>query len=144
MVAKSTHTIIWIDEADRLQLETLQELRTLAEHHLAQKQLLTIVFSGLPELNNKLEAPALFPLKRRIDYHCVLAGIKRDELDDFILHKFGHNAATRVPASVLDELFERTQATPALIDKVLRHSLSQSSKTIDPEVIRAVLDTYGL
>lgn len=142
--AQTAHMVIWLDEADQLERDTLQEIRTLAEHKLSAQQILTVVFSGLPELATKLEAPVLFPLKRRIAHRCTLTGLRRDELDSFLEHRFGTQEAQRIPPSGRDDLFERTQAAPALIDQVARHALARSKEIIDPEVIRAVLDTHGL
>jgi type II secretory pathway predicted ATPase ExeA len=144
--AQTAHMVIWLDEADRLEVDTLAEIRTLAEHKLSTQQILTIVLCGLPTLRSKLEAPTLFPLKRRIAHRCSLTGLRRDELDAFVAHRFGHTQAHRIAQSVRDDLFERTQAAPALIDQVCRHALAKAknNETLDPELIRAVLDTHGL
>ena len=142
--AQAAHMVLWLDEADQLERDTLQEIRTLAEHRLAARQLLTVVFSGLPDIASTLEAPVLFPLKRRILRRAQLNGLRRDELDGFIIHRFGTKQAERFPSSVHDDLFERTQATPALIDKVVRHVLESATGTIDPDVARRILDTHGL
>ena len=141
---QTAHTVLWLDEADQLDRDTLQEIRTLAEHKLVAEQLLTVVFSGLPEIATKLEAPMLFPLKRRIAHRCLLTGLRRDELDPFIEHRFGTQDSMRVPDNARDDLFERTMAAPALIDQVVRHALARSKGPVDPEVFRAVLDTHGL
>lgn len=142
--AQTTHTVLWLDEADQLRRDTLQEIRTLAEHRLSTRQLLTVVFSGLPEVITQLEAPILFPLKRRIVHRCNLAGLRRDELGAFLVHRFGTEEAQRIPSSAHDDLFERTQAAPALIDQVVHASLAKSKGGIDPDAVRAVLDIQGL
>ncbi len=51
-----------------------------------------------------------------------------------------------MPEEVHDELFERTQATPALVDKVVAHALDLAgdSKQISEEHTRAALDAFGL
>jgi len=138
------HMLLWLDEADQLEVKTLQEIRTLAEHKLDAQQLLTVIFSGLPELALKIEAPTLFPLRRRITRRCTLSGLRRDELEPFILHRFGQRDAQRVPEQVYDDLFERSQATPALIDRVVRHALADERKNLDADSFRAILDTHGL
>lgn len=144
--AQTAHMVLWLDEADRLEPDTLSELRTLAEHKLQSRQIVTLILCGLPTLQGKLEAPALFPLKRRIAHRLALTGLRRDELDAFLSHRFGTGQAHRIPTSARDELFERTQAAPALVDQVCRHALSKAktNETLDPELIRAVLDTHGL
>lgn len=137
--------MLWIDEADQADAATLQELRMIAESELNVSALLSVVLSGLPALAALLDSPALFPLKRRIDRHCLLAGLKRSELDPFLRHRFGPDAQQRIPLSFADHLFERTQAAPALIDKIIRQILAQqSSGPIDPEVCHAILDSNGL
>ena len=142
--AQTAHLLLWIDEADRVDAETLHEVRMLAESDLNAEPLTSVVLSGLPTLTARLDAPGLFPLKRRIGVRCLLAGLRRDELNRFLEHRFGSAEAQRIPASVRDELFERTQATPALIDTVVRDCLGRSTGRLDPDVVRAVLDTHGL
>jgi type II secretory pathway predicted ATPase ExeA len=141
---QAAHTVLWLDEADQLNLETLQEIRSLAEHRLAQEQLLTVLFAGLPELSKKLEVPSLFPLKRRISCRCTLTGLRRAELDAFLEHRFGFQEAQRLASSVRDELFERTLAAPALIDQVVRHAFAKIKSELNQEAIRAILDSHGL
>jgi type II secretory pathway predicted ATPase ExeA len=142
--AQAAQLLLWIDEADQMEAATLQEVRMLVESDLGSEPLATVVFSGLPPLLAHLDAPALFPLKRRVTLRCPLAGLRRDELDPFLDHRFGGTDARRIPTSVRDELFERTQATPALIDTVIRHALARQSGPLDAEHVRAVLDTHGL
>jgi type II secretory pathway predicted ATPase ExeA len=142
--AQTSHLLLWMDEADQVETATLQEVRMLAESHLALEQLFSVVLSGLPQLLSRLDAPTLFPLKRRISRRYVLAGLHREELISFLVHRFGSVEADRIPAAIHDELFERTQATPALIDLVVRHALATAKGDIDLEDVRAALDTAGL
>lgn len=142
--AHTGHLLLWIDEAHEVEPATLQELRKLAESHLGAEQLLSVVLSGLPALVSQLDAPRLFPLKRRIGLRFHLAGLRRDELDPFIEHRFGTADAQRVPDAVRDDLFERTQATPALIDSVVRRALQTRKTKLDTDDIRTILDKQGL
>jgi general secretion pathway protein A len=139
------HVMLWIDEADQADPDTLQEVRMIAESELKDTPLLSVVLSGLPALAANLDADPLFPLKRRISRNYLLAGLKRHELDPFLLHRFGHDDEQRIPSAFRDELFERTQAAPAVIDKIIAQVLAQKSAgPIDPEVCHAILDTNGL
>jgi len=142
--ALNSHLLLWVDEADLVAPATLQEVRILTEATPNVTQLFSIVLSGLPPLTSMLEDPALFPLKRRIGLRCTLSGLRRNELEPFLVHRFGVREAKRVPEQVLDDLFERTQATPALLDKVVRSVLNNAKDPIDPEECRAALDAQGL
>jgi general secretion pathway protein A len=137
--------MLWIDEADQADADTLQEVRMIAESELKASPLLSVVLSGLPSFAALLDCSVLFPLKRRIAHHCLLAGLKRHELSPFLRHRFGPDAEQRIPEAIHDELFERTQAAPAVIDKIISLALAQKSVgPIDKEVCHAILDTNGL
>lgn len=118
--------VLWLDESDKVRVEVLQEVRVVAESDLAVPQILSVVLSGLPELRSVLDAPELFPLKRRITLRCRLSGLGRDELDPFLEHRFGGATPSRFAQALRDELFERTEAIPALVDKVVRYALGRA------------------
>lgn len=144
IAAQTSHLLLWIDEADQVDCDLLQEMRMLAESECAAEQLFSVVLSGLPALIAKIDTPVLFPLKRRIRERWILSGLLKDELDAFLVHRFGSAQAKRILASGRDDLFERTQATPALIENVVRHALAKTEGNIDAESVRAVLDVTGL
>jgi type II secretory pathway predicted ATPase ExeA len=136
---RTTKPVLWIDEADRVPMATLTELRSLVEFDPAPAPLLSLILSGPPELRSALEAPELFPLKRRLTVRAILDGLRRDELDSFLLHRFG-DGARRVPASLKDELFERTRGAPALVDRVVARALTRTTKTLGDSDLRGALD----
>jgi len=140
---RATRPVLWIDEADHLPVATLTELRSLIEFDPAPQPLLSLILSGPPELKTQLEAPALFPLKRRLVVRVALDGLRRDELDAFLAHRFG-DAARRVPPSLKDELFESTRGTPALVDRVVTYALARTAKTLGDAELREALDVTGL
>lgn len=140
------HLLAWIDEAAGVPPDTLAELRSLAEFNHEVPQIFSIVLSGTPELRTTLDTPALFPLKRRITVRSTLSGLRRDELDAFLAHRFGTADQRRMPLGLRDELFERARAIPALCDRVVRHALERAGKTaiITDEHLREALDAAGL
>jgi general secretion pathway protein A len=140
---RTLRPVLWIDEADRLPVATLTELRSLIEFDPAPQPLLSLILSGPPELKTQLEAPELFPLKRRLVVRVALDGLRRDELDAFLAHRFGE-AARRVPPSLKDELFERTRGAPALVDRVVAYALARTTKTLGDAELREALDVIGL
>jgi type II secretory pathway predicted ATPase ExeA len=143
--AQPTQLIAWIDEAASLPVATLTELRSLAEFNTDLPQVFSVVLAGPPELKSIVDAPSLVALKRRITVHCLLEGLRRDELDPFLVHRFGTADSRRVMAGIKDELFERTKSVPANIDKVLRHALRLAGKgPVDEAHLKEALDVAGL
>lgn len=143
--AQPTHLIAWIDEAAGLPADTLAELRSMAEFNHEVAQVFTVVLSGPPELRQAIDAPTLFHLKRRFALQLTLEGLRRDELEPFLRHRFGSPDAARLVPGAHDELFERTHGLPALSDRVVRYVLKRVPRgPIDEEAIREALDACGL
>lgn len=132
--------VLWIDEADEVSLETLREVRILAEADLNSSRILSVVLSGLPALRTLLDAPELFPLKRRITLRLKLTGLSKEELDPFLSHRFGGATPSRFPTNLKDELFERTEAIPALLDKVVRYALGRAEAQVTDPILREAFD----
>jgi type II secretory pathway predicted ATPase ExeA len=140
-----SHLIVWIDEAHRVPADVIEELRIVAEFDHKAPQIMTVIFSGPPELRPMLDASALFALKRRITVHATLQGLHRDELDAFLLHRFSISEARRIGAGYRDELFERSQGTPGLLDSIARHALTRAGKgPIGDEHMREAFDALGI
>lgn len=134
---------VFVDEADRLTADTLQEFRVISECQLLAEPLFSVVLSGLPGLTELLDTPIAFPLKRRITVQCTLGGLRRDELVPFLEHRFSADAR-RIPAGAHAELFERTQATPGLIMRVLLPVLARASGRLSQDDVHAALDQADL
>ncbi len=142
--SQPAHLVVQVDEADRVDPDALQELRVLAECDSTGKQLFSVILSGLPSVLSHLDSPALFPLKRRLSVRAQLGGLRRDELEPFLVHRLGSVDAERVPATVHDELFERTQGAPGLIKSALHMPLARTKGRLTADQVRAGLDPLGL
>jgi type II secretory pathway predicted ATPase ExeA len=144
LASQPTHLVAWIDEAAGLPADTLSELRSMAEFNCDVPQVFSVVLAGPPELRLLLDAPALFPLKRRITVRATLDGLRRDELDAFLTHRFGADAR-RMVVGLRDELFERAHGVPALVDRVVRYALERAGRgTVEDEALREAFDACAL
>jgi len=112
--------ILFVDEAHLLSDDALQEVRLLAESELESPPLFTVLLAGAPELKKRLDAPFLFPLKRRISVRLELTGLQQDEVGPFLSFRLGDEAASRFAADVLPVIFERTRGIPALVEDLAR------------------------
>jgi len=110
-----TRLVLALDEAQPLSDETLHEIRLLAEADLDATALFSVVLSGLPELKERLLAPHLFPLWRRMRPRVCLTGLRREELAPFLVHHLGKETPARFDPAALDALFEQARGLPALI-----------------------------
>lgn len=147
MAAQTARVLLWLDEAEQIDVATLEQLRTLVEATPTGRSF-SVVLAGQPALESRLDTPRLAPLAHRLDLRLSLTGLRRDELDAFLAHRFGTEAAARLSPSALDELFERCAAVPALLDRIVRRLLALSlyphPGVIDVDQVRAVLDRASL
>lgn len=142
---QSTQVVAWIDEAHRLEPETMLEVVTLAEFDRDSMQTFSVIFSGPLDLSRALDDRRLFPLRRRISARYVLTGLSRDELDPFLLHRFGAEQAKRIDEGLRDEVFEHTRGAPALIDSVLRRIFETTAEgNIGESHLREAFDVIGV
>jgi general secretion pathway protein A len=114
--------LVFVDEAQLLAEDTLQELRLLAESELDSPPLFSVLLSGLPELKRKLDTPSLFPLKRRLSLRLELRGLKAEEVAPFLRERFGK---LRFSPESVSLLFERARGVPALLEDLARFALER-------------------
>ena len=136
-----TRLLFWIDEAQLIRDETLHEIRLLAEADLDGPPLFSVVLSALADLKDKLLAPHLFPLWRRIAPRVTLTGLVREELIPFLLHCRGKEAAARFADDALAALFEQSRGVPALLLASADACLRTNPKTpITASLVAQILD----
>jgi len=136
--------VLFIDEAHLLPEATLQEARLLAESDLDSPPLFSVVFSGLPELKTKLDAPALFPLKRRLTLRLELTGLKKDEVQPFLVARLA--GAERFSADAILAIFERARGIPALVENLADLCLRAvpGKEPVVLEAIEEVLESWDV
>jgi general secretion pathway protein A len=137
--------LLFIDEAHCLVPDALQEIRLLAESEIDSLPLFSVLFAGLPELKAKLDAPQLFPLKRRLLFRLELNGLKADEVAGFFALRLGDLAA-RFPSAAVPQFFERAGGVPALLESLAKACLEASPGTgpIPMDNIQETLESWDL
>jgi general secretion pathway protein A len=120
-----SHLLLWVDEAQRLPEETLEELRVLSESDLEGPPLFSLVLTGLPILMQNLRSPSLFPLLRRIQVKAELRGLRSQELQPFLRHLGLKIRENTVSAEALSAIFEHGRGIPALIASLTQFCLRE-------------------
>jgi general secretion pathway protein A len=84
---RGRRTVVIIDEAHRLPIETLETIRLLNNLETEREKLLQIVLLGQPELQETLEREELRQLTQRITLSCELGPLGLEETDSYIRHR---------------------------------------------------------
>ena len=85
--AKNRNTVLIVDEAQNMSVETLEELRMLSNINADKDQVLQVILVGQPGLRDKLNRPDLEQFAQRIavDYH--IEPLNAEETRNYIRHR---------------------------------------------------------
>jgi general secretion pathway protein A len=87
-VARSgRRTLLIMDEAQSLPLESLEELRMLSNFQAGGYPLLQIFLLGQPEFRTRLQDPRLEQLRQRVIAMHHLAPMEADEVEPYLIHR---------------------------------------------------------
>jgi general secretion pathway protein A len=85
--AKGRKAVLIIDEAQRLSLEVLEQIRLLTNLETNQRKLLQVILLGQPELKAMLARPNLRQLSQRIIARYHLGPLTKPEMGAYVSHR---------------------------------------------------------
>ena len=151
LAGQGKRTVLLIDEAQALPLETLEAVRLLTNLETERCKLLQVVLFGQPELDALLERPDLRQLRQRITFSYRLQPLDAADTRRYVEERLGH--AGHLGASLFDERALRRLAAasggiPRLISilahKALMAAYGAGSRRVRAgHVQRALRDTEG-
>jgi len=141
--------VLFVDEAQNLSNDAMEELRLLSNLECSNKKLLQIVLVGQPELRHQIRQPQYDALRQRIAMAKQLRPFEVDETTQYITHRF--NAASNDPQrddlpfspEVLREIHRAAQGIPRLIniacDNCLLLGFVRETKQITSAMVQQVI-----
>ncbi|MEM7542075.1 MAG: AAA family ATPase, partial [Pseudomonadota bacterium] len=102
--ADGRRVIVFVEEAQGMPIETLEEIRLLTNLETTQDKLLQIVLFGQPELDEKLQLHEIRQLKERITHTFELSPFKPEEVREYL------NARIRASGYRGTEIFSKQSA----------------------------------
>jgi type II secretory pathway predicted ATPase ExeA len=76
--------VVFVEEAQSMPLDTLEEIRFLSNLETQQNKLLQIILFGQPELDEKIATRGIRQLRERITYSFQLNPFKIDDVRDYL------------------------------------------------------------
>lgn len=126
MTREGKNVAVFIDEAQNLAPEVMEQIRLLSNLETDQHKLLQIVLTGQPELEERLNQRELRQLRQRITVRCRLTTLDEKEVAEYIAHRL------RVAGAPVDVGFEPdasrlvfrySKGTPRVINTVCDRTL---------------------
>ncbi|EIC23446.1 ExeA family protein [Thiorhodovibrio frisius] len=144
--ARGQHTILIVDEAQNLSIETLEELRLFSNINADKDQVLQLLLVGQPGLKQKLEHPDLQQLAQRVVVSFHLSPLRDRETPIYIRYRVRHAGGN--PDLFTDAAAAMVHAhsggVPRLInvlcDMALVYGYRDSAKRIDTPHVEAVIN----
>lgn len=143
--AQNRRTLLIVDEAQNMSVDTLEELRMLSNVNADKDQVLQIILVGQAGLRETLRRPELEQFAQRIavDYH--LEPLGREETHGYIGHRLqvaGAKDAEIFDAEACDAVFQHSRGLPRLInllcDTALVYGFAELKPRIDARTVHEV------
>src|SRR5512132_964612 len=118
--------VLFIDEAQDLDWDLLEQVRLLSNLETDQTKLLQIVLLGQPELRGKLEQRNLKQLRQRITVRYHLSPLSREETEAYIQHRLRVAGADSRPIFTpwaVRKIYGYSRGVPRLINAVCDKTL---------------------
>ena len=139
-------TVLFIDEAQTIPVETLEGLRLLSNLETATDKLLQIVLVGQPELDDLLARPQLRPLQSRIVVRARLGPLGKADSLAYIRHRLDRVTLDKQPVftrSAMRLVAKHARGVPRLInilcDTALVTSFSYGLRPVPRKVVNEVV-----
>jgi type II secretory pathway predicted ATPase ExeA len=150
---KGRRTILIIDEAQNLGIDSLEQLRMLSNVNADKDQMLQTILVGQPQLNQLLRTPQLVQFAQRIssDFHLKPLGV--EDVANYISYRLqAVGSQTQVFTSQACNLVaQASHGVPRVInilcDTALVYGFAANMKTISAELVQMVISDkreYGV
>ncbi|MEP6884298.1 MAG: AAA family ATPase [Gammaproteobacteria bacterium] len=118
--------LLIIDEAQNLTHRVLEEVRMLSGVETTKEKALRIILAGQPELNDKLNSPALVQLAQRVRLRFHLSALTKADTTSYIDHRLevaGSQGRRIFAEDTYAPIFRYTGGVPRLINTLCDTSL---------------------
>jgi general secretion pathway protein A len=119
--------VIIIDDAQTMNIESLEDMRLLSNLETDKEKLLQILLVGQPELMTQLSKPEIRQLKQRVALTCRLESLTRTEVEGYITRRLfiaGDKGHIRFKSDAIRRIFTLSKGTPRLINRICDYALT--------------------
>jgi MSHA biogenesis protein MshM len=150
--ANERRVVLCLDEAQAMPIETLEALRLLTNLETERRKLMQVVLFGQPELNAKLDNPAIRQLKQRISFSGGLMPLSLSDIAYYIAHRLsiaGYNGPRLFTDAAIKRLYKASRGVPRLVNvlshKALMSAFGEGIHEVDGRNVKmAVRDTESV
>ncbi len=142
--ANNRQVVLFVEEAQSMPIETLEEIRLLSNLETDQNKLLQMVLFGQPELDEKLSLPQIRQLKERITHSFNLSPFPPDDTLKYLNFRLravgykGPDIFNKKTAGVVKKYSDGlTRRINILADKSMLAAFSEDSHTVTSSHVKS-------
>jgi len=142
--AANRQVVLFVEEAQSMPIETLEEIRLLSNLETDEHKLLQMVLFGQPELDEKLAQPHIRQLKERITHSFYLSPFPPDDTLQYLNFRLravgykGPDIFNKKTASTVKKYSDGlTRRINILADKSLLAAFSEGSHTVTSSHVKS-------
>lgn len=149
--AEGKQVVVFIDEAQAMPIESLEEVRLLSNLETGTHKLLQILLFGQPELDAHLAQPKIRQLRERITHSFELSPLSPDEIRDYLMFRLravGYQGSDIFSREAVDLIVRASQGlirrVNILADKAMLAAFAENSHEIRTAHAQAAIRDSGL
>ena len=139
--------VVFVEEAQGMPIETLEEIRLMSNLETDQDKLLQIVLFGQPELDDNLKQPEIRQLKERITHSFFLSPFTAEEVHKYLNFRMtvaGYHGPDIFSPKIAKLICKHTGGLLRRInivsDKVLLSAFAQQTHNLDKKHVMAAVE----
>lgn len=140
------NTAVIFDEAQNLEVSTLEKIRLLSNFETPTDKLLQILLVGQPELRAKLMLPELRQLKQRVGLRCAIPPLRPEETRGYIRSRLriaGGRDLNLFSDRAIRRIAKYARGIPRVINIVCDHCLligyADQTRRINGDIVRRAI-----
>lgn len=143
---KGKRCLLIVDEAQNLQIESIEELRMLSNFQHEKQALLQTFLIGQPEFREILQSPELLQFRQRVTATCHIGPLDFEDTKKYIEHRVicaGKNNTIDLKKEIFQNIYNYTEGVPRrinnLMDRILLSGYLINTKEIGLTLIKNVI-----
>ncbi|MDH3759905.1 MAG: AAA family ATPase [Gammaproteobacteria bacterium] len=144
---ENKQVVLFIEEAQGMPIETLEEIRLLSNLETDQNKLLQIVLFGQPELDQNLSQQSIRQLRERITHNFILDPLTRDEIHNYLnfrMREVGYTGPELINQSVAKKVEQHSDGLLRRIniiaDKILLSAFAEGTHNLSSKHVTAAVN----
>jgi MSHA biogenesis protein MshM len=144
---ENKQVVLFIEEAQGMPLDTLEEIRLLSNLETDENKLLQIILFGQPELDQNLAQQSIRQLRERITHNFDLAPLTQDEIHNYLnfrMREVGYTGPELINTAVAKKVEQHSEGlvrrVNIIADKILLSAFAEGTHSLTSKHVTAAVN----